>query len=407
MAFRRYRTLATWLGSSAIALMASLITVPASAQTVIIQNTGIKRVVGLRDSANKPYWVSHSDCVADDVFTFPVDMTSFSGKSLQVWAGPECTTKTKREGSQIDCWKLYEAFPQTTTLSVKLRAQDMVAQEKPGAPGTGTSAACERTDIATEGVAVVLHFMLLDSNNDLAGTEATFDSGFDVIGPPAPTSISAGIGEKQLIVSWTNPIATDLAGYRVYCDSGNGPGSAPAAGGAAGSSGAAGAGATDAGSDAAAEASATGGDSGLEASAGGSGGTSGSSGTGGSGGGSAGNPDCPSASLTPGTIPSSEYQCGSTSSKVSTEVTATNLANGVKYAVAVAAFDTLGNSGPLSKVACGTPQPVDDFFELYRRAGGKGGGGFCALGQNPSQATLALFGAALAVSLLRRRRRLG
>ncbi|MCE7894065.1 MAG: PEP-CTERM sorting domain-containing protein [Sorangiineae bacterium PRO1] len=50
---------------------------------------------------------------------------------------------------------------------------------------------------------------------------------------------------------------------------------------------------------------------------------------------------------------------------------------------------------------------MDDFFELYRRAGGKGGGGFCAIGADPSPASLALAGLALGAWLVRRRRRQG
>ena len=49
-------------------------------------------------------------------------------------------------------------------------------------------------------------------------------------------------------------------------------------------------------------------------------------------------------------------------------------------AIAVAGVDRVGNSGPLSPIACGTPQPVTTFFEAYREAGGRGGGGFCSCG---------------------------
>jgi len=33
--------------------------------------------------------------------------------------------------------------------------------------------------------------------------------------------------------------------------------------------------------------------------------------------------------------------------------------------------------GALSELACGTPESVTDFFELYRDSGGEAGGGFC------------------------------
>jgi len=399
-----------WLAALALGL-AGVWTLPARAQTVVIQKNNIDRNVGFRSGNNKKMWVSHSDCAADDFFTFPVDLTGFSGKSLEVWAGTNCTELIQRQGDQATCWKLFEAFPNKTTINVKVRAQDLVAKVKPGGAGSGTLADCDNTDVATSGEAVTLFFMLLDSNDAAVASESFADTGFDILGPPAPTGISAGIGEKLLVVSWNTPTADDLVGYRVYCDASNGPGSNPAAGGAAGASSDAGSDATsdavaasDAASDSGSDAAS---DSGSDAASGGSGGSSGTGGSGGSGGGSAGNPDCPSAALTPGTIPSSKYQCGSTASKVATDTTADNLQNGVTYAIAVAAYDELGNSGVLSSVACGTPQPVDDFFELYRRAGGRGGGGFCAIGQEPSSAALALLGGGLALALVRRRRRHG
>ena len=54
------------------------------------------------------------------------------------------------------------------------------------------------------------------------------------------------------------------------------------------------------------------------------------------------------------------------------------LKNNVRYAVAVAGYDAVGNRGNLSTVVCGTPQQVDDFFEIYRKSGGEAGGGLCA-----------------------------
>lgn len=349
---------------------------------------------------NKQWWVSHRDCVEDDVFTFDVDLVQFSSYSLEVWAGASCTDKLQRQGDQATCWQVYKAFPQTKAVAVKVLARDVVAKVKPGGQGSGQESDCNRTDIASSGEKVTLFFMLIDSNNEVAGTYVSFDMGFDVVGPAAPTNVSAGVGENLLVVSWDAPSDEDRNGYNVYCDTSSGPGSSPAAGGAAGA-------ATDAGTDAASDAA-------TEASAGGSGGADGGGtdggGTdgGGTGGGSAGNANCPSAALTPGTIPTdNELLCGSTGSKVATEANADGLQNGVTYAVAVATKDELGNVGPLSKVACGTPQIVDDFFELYRRAGGKGGGGFCSIHADPSGATLALAGLALGAWWARRRRRQG
>jgi hypothetical protein len=53
------------------------------------------------------------------------------------------------------------------------------------------------------------------------------------------------------------------------------------------------------------------------------------------------------------------------------------LSNGTPVAVAVRGIDRFGNKGPLSDAVFGTPVAVDDFFKLYKKAGGEEEGGFC------------------------------
>ena len=60
-----------------------------------------------------------------------------------------------------------------------------------------------------------------------------------------------------------------------------------------------------------------------------------------------------------------------------TKGTIDKLKNFKQYTVAVAATDSVGNVGPLSVLACDTPQPIDDFYKAYRDAGGMAGGGYC------------------------------
>jgi hypothetical protein len=88
--------------------------------------------------------------------------------------------------------------------------------------------------------------------------------------------------------------------------------------------------------------------------------------------------------------------------------TITGLQNGVTYTVVVAAVDGSGNVGLASGEACDYPAPVDDFWKIYREAGGQAGGGFCALEAvgAPAGSSLALLGlGASAVAVVRRRRR--
>ncbi|MBI3203661.1 MAG: hypothetical protein HYZ29_19135 [Myxococcales bacterium] len=401
MASRRWTAALVGWALSAVAL-------PAVAQSVTVSAQSLERKLGFRSSDQEPTWVSYSDCTGGDELSFETTLVSAVGLSLEVWVGSsaDCTPYEARLGSSPTCWQVYKTNPQATTQNVKIRAQDIIAQNKSTdgswGPGTGTAADCDVSGAASEGQQITLYFMLVDGTGQTKGTGTNYQTKFDVVGPPAPEGVSAGIGEELLVVSWDASTASDLIGYRVYCDPKPGagaPASSPMAdSGAAGSGGAAGA-SSDAGSDAASDSgSDAASDSGSDAASAGTGGT------GGTDGGSGGNPACPSAALTPGLRPDSTYQCGSVTGKLETSANAGDLTNGVKYAVAVAGVDRVGNSGPLSSVACGSPQPVDDFFELYRRAGGKGGGGFCALGAEPSQAGLAALGLALLALGLRRRR---
>jgi len=56
-------------------------------------------------------------------------------------------------------------------------------------------------------------------------------------------------------------------------------------------------------------------------------------------------------------------------------------------------------------VSCDTPQPIDDFFKVYRDAGGQAGGGYCQAGPVGMADSAPLLAAAssLAAWLLRRR----
>lgn len=384
------------------------VALPAVAQSVTVSAQSLERKLGFRKSDQEPTWLSYSDCTGNDELSFETTLVSAVGLSLEVWvgSGSDCNPYEARQGSSPTCWQVYKTNPQATTQKVKIRAQDIIAQNKTTdgtwGPGTGTAADCDVSGAASEGQQITLYFILVDGTGQPKGTGSNYPTKFDVVGPPAPEGVSAGVGENLLVVSWDASTALDLIGYRVYCDPKAGA-TAPANGpmadaGAAGSGGAAGA-STDAATDGSSDASSdAGSDAASDAAAAGTGGT------GGSDGGSAGNASCPSAALTPGLRPDSAYQCGSVTGKLETSANAGDLTNGVNYAVAVAGVDRVGNSGPLSSVACGSPQPVDDFFELYRRAGGKGGGGFCAIGADPSRAGLAALGVALLAFALRRRR---
>jgi len=188
---------------------------------------------------------------------------------------------------------------------------------------------------------VVLFFMFVQAGSDNQVGGATWSTKYDLAGPTPPQNVTAGIGNTLIVVNWNESTDTDKAGYRFYCD--------PLPG----------------------EESATP---------------------------SQPNPDddggaldqCSSSVLIPGQEPDPANLCGS---GTGTSGSISGLTNGVQYTVAVAAFDSVGNSGKLSNTACATPSLVDDFFTVYRDAGGKAGGGFCSF--SSAGAPPRLFGLAM------------
>jgi hypothetical protein len=93
--------------------------------------------------------------------------------------------------------------------------------------------------------------------------------------------------------------------------------------------------------------------------------------------------------------------------ETASNVTIKGLLNGVQYNIAIASVDALGNVGPLSNLTCGTPMPVNDFWDDYKAAGGQAGGGFCALegAGAPAGSAVMVGGLVTALAGMLRRRR--
>ena len=128
----------------------------------------------------------------------------------------------------------------------------------------------------------------------------------------------------------------------------------------------------------------------------GGGGGSGSGGAGGAGGaGGTGGEDTSSVDL-------SLFRKGSEFSGASRHGPLQGLSNGTVYEVVIVAIDDEGNISPPSNSLFGEPREVDDFWDLYRKAGGAEDGG-CSAAPGP----LGLAGALLAAGWLLRRRREG
>jgi hypothetical protein len=210
------------------------------------------------------------------------------------------------------------------------------------------------------GVQLALYFFL-QNGGQVVGTEQKWDPtnlggvGYDMIGPAPPGSISAGMGENQLIVNLEDvQTDADRERFAAYC--------APAV-------------ADDSTFVPAADAP----------------------------------PTCLTDQLTPGVRPDSTLKCGEANETSNAITTDANLVNDQLYAVGVSGQDIIGNAGPLSTLACGIPKPLKDFFELYGEAGGPGGGGFCNMSSPGSSraplAPIALLGAVFAAFTVRRGRK--
>ncbi len=345
--------LASWTALGAGLLLSAT----AAAQTVTLPS-GKQGVIRRQlDTELETDQINRRNCLDDEQITFQLAVRGNPGSSftLGAWTGRDCETEASRVGVNATCRRVGNAVPyQVDASPLTLGVQEIVgtvnltgvttdAGTTEGGAGAGGNdpAVC---DGDADPVSFTLHFLLVDSSGrSPAGyTFPKWDAQFDLQGPEAPRSVTAGIGENRLIVSWKpgGSTTSEVEGYYFFCDPPAGTGTPSVDGGAAGC-----------GAPVLADANACG-------------------------------------SALGGNVTSGETR---------------SLTNGVTYGVAVAGRDTFRNYGELSSTTCATPQPVNGFFETYRDAGGKGGGGFCSIGAGRSSALAGLGALALLGLSLRRR----
>jgi hypothetical protein len=358
--------------------------------------------------------------------------------------GADCSTLVSRGGGGVApvCWPLPGGIASGQVISQQsgefpIRVQDLIGtQNSPsttyvaqGAAGCDPSVQGQYTPIPMN-----IYFVPIDASGNPTGADLNYSISTDIVGPPPPIVSALGAGETLLIANWTPNVDTDTAGYNVYIDpipgqveagafdassanqevlvcpeastavaTGSGDNGDDGADGADdGGDGSASAGAPDAGAPAVAAST----DAGChyEFIAGNS--TPSNNSTTATcsttsaalasaiivdGGANtleteqfdeAGNlieAGAVSSAAGISTIPS-QYQVVTLAGESNGTAKITGLVDGVTYNVAVAAVDNSGNVGPASAQECDYPAPVNDFWDLYRDAGGGAGGGFCALG---------------------------
>ncbi|MEZ4373043.1 MAG: hypothetical protein R3B07_19630 [Polyangiaceae bacterium] len=390
-----------------------------------------------RSDAKLNITVSATDCKAEDSHFLLSVSGATVGNTLSVRAGT-CDDKNYNDEDQCRLLATQQTVKEAN-FSFKIPFKELIFAKRQlvgkckDSTQDGCTVATACTDLEDGATTAVTLTVSLDSSG-VPSVGKTWEVYYDLAGPDGPTGVSLGLGEEQLKVSWKALNDSDIDGYKFFCEpkpsdsstqsfepmgpatgGSAGAGTAGAGGATAGAGGAtAGAGGATAGAGGATAGAggATAGAGGATAGAGGTlsavGGTSaagaaGTSGVAGTGGTASGS-DCTASALIPGEIPPSDYECGSTGTNNATSGTVKGLLNGTKYTIGVAAVDNLGNVGTLSELACDTPEPVDDFYEVYRRAGGKGGNGYCSINQSSAPGMLGLVLAAMGALVLRRRR---
>jgi hypothetical protein len=375
---------------------------PAEAQTtnanakVELQKTAVSFIRDPeRSDAQFPFWISRQDCVDDAKLIFRPKVTGITNAQrtpLQVWVGSnvDCTDVNQRTGTNARCSLVAEVrVPNNTTAEpIEVSSRD-VARAAATSLGTDVQGRGRLIDCDAQlEENLTFYLMVVDGGGNVQGTVAKWeDTQIDLVGPPPPDEIEAGIGESKLILEWEvaeSDERQDTDSWEFYCDfatnpeetmQGEGGAISVGVGGTTGVAGAAGA----AGS-------------GVGIGQGGAGSIS-------------DDPTCAPTTMVPGKVPEKAMRCGSAQGLATRNGRAKPLENFQRYAVGISAVDKVGNRGVLSRVACQTPEPVTTFFEAYRAAGGEGGGGFCNFGAAPASGLLSTALAASAAWLIRRRRK--
>jgi hypothetical protein len=409
--------------------------------------------IGPRAQNLNPTGINYADCMQDQSLKFNLNVSGFTGQGIQVWAsrGGDCTQDTNRtNGTTAVCWPLGNntnpsvVAGTSESLPFTVRVQDIVGLQNqipsPTQYMAQTSHACTQQPTYT-GETFNIYFLPIINGAMATGTAYNYTLKVDMMGPPAPASVSAAVGETLFTVNWTPNGDLDTTGYDVYISPVPGqegastdaaaPGSEPQPvlvcpdtgapmtmnpeASTDGSS-------SDGTSSDGASSDATMADSALTDSAvtdaapvdagchweyqGSSGDSSGPSGGGNCPANTPSDPALTSSIMLdagPTTVVDDSGEGGTTTNPggggvstvdpkyltglnggltISDKTTGTYTITGLRdfwpYHVAVAAVDGFGNIGPPSAEICGYPQPVNDFWHDYKQEGG-GGNGFCAL----------------------------
>lgn len=400
------------------ALGAGLFFVPAlaAAQTVTVGSSVIRVTSeNKEDTSTRPsstaQTITRADCEADQGFQFQVSTTGYtSSYTLEAWAGRssvDCKlsgNRTPTNGAVQKCWKIYDgSLPRTTPQTVNLRVRDIMANDV--SAGQNYVNAAKNSTVCGTGIddTFKVSFLILPvtSNPDSVAADETFTKRVDTLGPDKVSNVAASAGEGRLLVTWGAVTSgSELYGYNLYCADANSTIPIGTADGGTDDAAVSDASVQDASvQDGSVQDASVGADASVQDASTNDAGTCG-----------------PNVALVEGAVPASPlpdgvWLCGSVNSATATGASATigrdkkALKNGDKVWVAVAAVDQALNIGPLSSAVCGTPQLVDDFYEVYVADGGTAG---CSMHGSAGGIGVGVgLGSGLAALALLRRRRGG
>lgn len=326
--------------------------------------------------SDQPYWVNLAECRAGWQYQISLTDVGIGSTTLEVWAGStgsDCSQPLSRFGANPVCWRVAIGGVNDGPYTINIPVQRVVAQNtfvnsdvnvvsSTNVP-TANDTDCTRVaqgNTQEAGIPINLNFYIFlggTSNGTPTYSAVWGNAGFDLVGPAAPTTVTLRPADGETYVNFSQVVVTDLSGYKIYCEDQT---------------------TTDAGVVL---------DAGLV---------------------DGGVADCSNAAktMTSGCLPPTGMAPSDIiADKLATSGIARTPNNGHPYACGVASFDTRQNDGVLSTLATTTPWYVDDFFSIYRRSGGKAGGGFCSVQPHRPSSSGMLALAALALFVIRRRRR--
>src|SRR5437868_2207367 len=185
----------------------------------------ITRDVNTRADALTHNRISQSDCIADDVFHFPLSIQEGTGFALEVWVGEgvdDCTSLTSRVGTAAICLGLNRAAMLASVQTIDIRVQDVAAVDSsmfgPNGQGRGTASACSPAARLSQSKPLTFYFLLLPEGSVSPVSSYVWSTEMDLVAPPPPTAVGAQSRNGSLGVSWTPNGDPDVTGYYLFCD---------------------------------------------------------------------------------------------------------------------------------------------------------------------------------------------